>query len=273
MKFLQTYKLFEKSSLISIGVPYVVMQDIQKNYNISSDAQWEKVNKLSYENLFISICNDNIHIIFNDDDEYYIQNYILLNKDDFGSEEWKKSKKSKMTIGDVIDKIKTCTSYKIVSGNWNISKTPNNSQEKIEEITTNFKLDFINNFNKIVKKLYGDKANKISNDIIYNLRNVKKGITKDEIVDIFLKSTEKVKEIEYYKNKSKSNDPYNMSDNTIKSNSLAIFDEYLISFENSYSEKYDEYLNIPIMLKKYDRDKIIRAFIIYLYSGKMIELK
>jgi hypothetical protein len=272
MKFLQTYKLFEKSSLINIGVPYIVMQDIQKNYNISSNAQWEKINKLSYENLFISICNDNIDIIFNDDDEYYIQSYILLNKDDFGTEEWKKLKKSKMTIGNVIDKIKTCTSYKLVSGDWNINKKPNNPHQKIEEITNNFKLDFIKNFNKIVKKLYGDKANKISNDIINNLKDVKKGITKDEIVDIFLKSTEKVKEIEYYKNKAKSNDPYNMSDNTIKSNSLAIFDEYLISFENAYSEKYDEYLNIPIMIKKYDRDKIMRAFCYYLYSGALINL-
>lgn len=273
MKYLKIYKLFEKSSLISIGVPYIVMQDIQKNYNISSNAQWEKINKLSYENFFISICNDNIDIIFNDEDEYYIQNYILLNRDDFGSEKWKKSKKSKMTIGDVIDKIKTCTTYKLISGDWNINKKPNTPQQKIEDITNSFKLDFINNFNKIVKKLYGDRANKISNDIINNLKNVKKGITKDEIVDMFLKSTEKVKEIEYYKNKAKSNDPYNMTDKTIKPNSLAIFDEYLISFEDAYSEKYDEYLNIPIMLKKYDRDKIMRAFMIYLYSGKMIELK
>ena len=43
MKYLQTYNIFEKSSLTSLGVPNEVMVHIQKNYEIPSEIEWEKI--------------------------------------------------------------------------------------------------------------------------------------------------------------------------------------------------------------------------------------
>jgi len=39
MKFLQTYKLFEKTTLINLGVPFIVMKQIQRDYSFSDNSK------------------------------------------------------------------------------------------------------------------------------------------------------------------------------------------------------------------------------------------
>ena len=82
MKFLLTYKLFEKTSLIGIGVPYSVMQSIQRNYTISDDAQWKNlkykkdINLALHKiknNLIISVCSNKLFVLFSFNKEYYIE--------------------------------------------------------------------------------------------------------------------------------------------------------------------------------------------------------
>ena len=38
------------------------------------------------------------------------------------------------------------------------------------------------------------------------------------------------------------------------------------------SDKYKEYLNIPLMIERWSREKIFTAFAYYLYTKKTIEL-
>jgi hypothetical protein len=286
MKFLLSYKLFEKTSLIGIGVPHQVMQSIQRDYAISDDAQWRF---LKYKkdvttalhkpknNLIISVCDNQVLILFSYEKEFYIENYILTEKDDFGNENWIRAERNKSTITDMVKKIeKNCKSYELISGNWTheFSKVRKIRREEsdFEQITNDFKKDFAENFTKIVKRMFGRKANVITDIIVNHLKNVKKNITDDQIRDILFINVDRAKDVDILKKKQQAKDPYKLYSDIVKADSLTIFNEYLIRFEDEYSEKYKEYLNIPAMIEKWSRDKIMTAFMYYLYTGKLLEL-
>jgi len=57
-----------------------------------------------------------------------------------------------------------------------------------------------------------------------------------------------------------------------KYNSLPAIDEYLIRFEDGYSDKYDTRLNIKDLVDEFGRMKIETAFMFYLFTGKLKEL-
>ncbi len=286
MKFLLSYKLFEKTSLINIGVPYQVMQSIQKDYAISDDAQWKKLRYKKdvttslhkpKDTLIISICENEILILFSYNKEYFIENYIITENDDFGNIKWMRSNRIKTSLTDCLKKIeRKCKSYELISGNWHHEfrkvRKIKKEESNFENITNKFKQDFAKNFTNIVKRLYGKKSNIITDIIINHLKNVKEGITDEQIREILFLNVERAKEVDIFKNKQKEKDPYHLYNEIIRANSLTIFNEYLIKFENDYSDKYKEYLNIPIMIEKWGRDKIMTVFMIYLYLEKIIDL-
>ena len=286
MKFLLSYKLFEKTSLIGIGVPYSVMQSIQKDYAISDDAKWKT---LKYKKditsalhkpkntLIISISKNRLLILFSYDKEFYLETYILTEKDDFSNEQWYRVDRVKSNLTDITKKIeKDFKSYQLISGNWlhEFSGTRKIRQEEsdFEQITNDFKKDFAESFTKIVKKMYGRKANIITEIIINHLKNIKNNLTDQQIRDVLFLNVDRAKNIDMFKKVEKDKDPYKLYDKIIKTNSLTIFNEYLIRFEDEYSDKYKEYLNIPSMIEKWGRDKIMTAFMIYLYTNKLMEL-
>jgi len=286
MKFLLSYKLFEKTSLINIGVPYSIMQNIQKNFTISDDAQWRllkykkniaPVLRKSRNKLIISICTDKILIVFSYNNEYYVETHILIENDDFGNQKWQRQYRIKTTLTDVLKNIKRgCKSYELVSGEWshefyNIRKIKK-EEINFENVTNSFKIDFAKNFTKIVKRLYGKKANIVTDIIINHLKNVKDNISEEKIREILFINVNRAKEIDGLKNKQKEKDPYKLYNNIVMENSLTIFNEYLIKFEEEYSNKYKEYLNIPIMIEKWSKEKIFTAFLYYIYSNKLINL-
>lgn len=286
MKFLLSYKLFEKTSLINIGVPPIVMKGIQRNYAISDDAKWQSVKlksniasalKQKKNTLIISVCKNKIFITFSYNKEYYIETYILTENDDFGNEQWQRQDRIKTDLSDAVKKIERgCTSYKLTSGEW-LHEFSNRRKARKEEsifetITNSFKRDFAENFTKIVKRLYGKKANIITDIIVNHLKNVKQNLTDEQIREILYLNVNRAKDIDVLKKKQQQKDPYELYNDIVKSNSLTIFDEYLITFEDEYSDKYKEYLNIPLMIKKWSRDKIMTAFMVYLYTKKLIDL-
>ena len=285
MKFLLTYKLFEKTSLINIGVPHKVMKSIQKDYAISDDAQWGNIkykkdittlfhNKK--DNLIISVCENKIVILFSYDKEFYIENYSIIS-DDFGNEKWTKGNRIKTTLIDIVKGVdRGCKSYKLISGTWlhefsNVRKI-RKSENDFDSITNNFKKDFAKNFTNIVKRLYGRKANIISSIIVNHLKNVKQNLTNDQIREILYLNVDRAKQSDILKNKQQEKDPYKLYNDIIRADSLTIFNEYLIRFEDEYSDKYKEYLNVPIMIERWSRDKIMTAFMIFLYTEKLIDL-
>jgi hypothetical protein len=285
MKFLLSYKLFEKSSLINIGVPKYVMKLIQRNYSISDDAQW---GQLTYKkdittllrnqknNLVISVCENKINILFSYNKEYYTENYSLKS-DDFGVEQWIKSDRTITNLTDAVKEIgRSCKSYQLISGTWlhEFSKVRKirKAEKDFDSVTNNFKKDFAENFTNIVKRLYGRKANVITDIIVSHLANVKNNLSDEKIREILFLNIDRAREIDILKKKQKAKDPYKLYNDIVRADSLTIFNEYLIRFEDEYSDKYKEYLNVPIMIEKFSRDKVMTAFMIYLYTGKLMEL-
>jgi len=278
--------IFEKTSLINIGVPNSVMKSMQKNYEISSDAEWKllkaKRDIIKYlteptNNLIISICKDSIFVSFSYESEYYIETFELIEKDDFGNEDWKKLDRVKTTITDILSKIKRgCKSYVIISGGWlpeySSERKIKKSEIEFDSLTNQFKIDFAENFTRIVKNMYGKKADIVSDIIVNHLKNVQSNISDEEIREILFINVERAKNVDEFKKKSKDKDPYKIYSKIIMDNSLTIFDEYLINFEDEMSDKYKEYLNIPIMIENYSRDKIFTAFMYYLYTKKLMNL-
>ena len=286
MKFLLSYKLFEKTSLIGIGVPYSVMQSLQKNYALSDDAKWKPLKykkdvtsalHKQKDNLIVSICTGKLFVMFTHNKEFYIETYFLTEKDDFGNENWQRIDRVKDTITNILKKIeKGCKSYELISGDWTPEfygkRKIKKEESDFEQITNDFKRDFAESFTKIVRKMYGRKANVITEIIINHLKNVKKNITDEQIRDILFLNVDRAKNIDMFKKVEKDKDPYKLYNQVIKDNSLTIFNTHLISFESDYSDKYSEYLNIPIMIEKWSREKISTAFMIYLYCNKLIDL-
>jgi len=285
MKFLLSYKLFEKSSLTNIGVPKYIMKLIQRDYAISDDAQW---GQLTYKkdittllrnqknSLIISICDKKINILFSYNKQFYTENYSITS-DDFGNEQWTKSDRIITILTDAVKEItRDCKSYQLISGTWlhEFSKVRKirKAEDEFDSITNDFKKDFAINFTKIVKQLYGKKAGVIANIIINHLKNVKQNLTDGKIREILYLNVDRAKKVDVLKNKQQEKDPFDLYNNIIRVDSLTIFNEYLIKFEDEYSDKYKEYLNIPIMIEKFSRDKVMTAFMIYLYCNKLIEL-
>jgi len=234
MKFLSNYKLYEKTTLLSLGVPFIVMKQIQRDYSIKN-AEWEHIRykkdlikKLKNDNniLILSISKKQINIIFSYENEFYFESYIEFLSDDFGVSEWQKENRIKSNFKEISNMIFTrgFKSYKLKSGTWehefsNIRKMKQ-SNDNFDNTTIKFKNDFIKNYSKILNKI----------NIIYDFSN------------------------------------------NIKPNSLNNLDEYLIKFEDEYSTKYKEYLNLPMMIDRWSREKIMTAFMIFIQSGKLIKL-
>ena len=120
--------------------------------------------------------------------------------------------------------------------------------------------------------MFGRKANIITDIIINHLKNVKQNLTDEEIRDVLYQNVDRAKDVDKYKEKGKEEDPYKLYSEIVKADSLTIFNSHLISFESDYSDKYKEYLNIPVMIEKWGRDKINTAFMYFLYSNKLMEL-
>lgn len=282
MKFLLTYKLFEKTSLLNIGVPFPVMKSLQLNYAISDDAQWKTIKNVTTalrktkNTLIIATCENKLFVIFSYNKEYYIETYSFAG-DDFGHEQWQRVERIKTTLPNIKNYVnKDCKLYELTSGNWlhefsNVRKMKK-EESNFDKITDNFKIDFAENFTKIVKRLFGKKANVITDIINNHLKNVKDNLTDEQIREILFLNVDRAKNADELKSKQKSKDPYKLYNDIVRADSLTIFNEYLIRFEDEYSDKYQEYLNVPIMIERFARDKVMTAFMIYLYTEKLIDL-
>lgn len=285
MKYLLKYKLFEKSSLIYLGVPTDVMVDIQKQFAIPDDVQWKELTykkdlrtELSKgDNLFITVSENNVNIIFLVKNELYIDVYNFYQEDDMGDEYWDKDDRIQSTITDINKMIpRNAKIYKLLSNNWSYEgrakRRLKTSSIEFDDFTVKFKKEFADNFTRIIKKLYSKHSEVIQKLIIRTLITQSKDISPEEAKEILSLNIDKAKQSDFYRKQSQDKDPFKLQLNYIRDNSLTIFDEFLITFEDKMIVKYGEYLNIYELCKKYGREKIMTAFAYYLYSGKIMEL-
>jgi len=285
MKYILAYKLFEKSSLTSLGIENDVMVDIQKQFALSYDAQWKQ---LTYkkdlrtelrkeDNLFIALSENNIIVIFIVEGKLYVDNYKFYQSDDMGNEYWDKEDRIETNVTEINKEIpRNAKIYKLISGDWTYENRAKRrlkkSTEEFDDFTNKFKKDFADSFTNIVKKLFTKHANLIQNMIIRNLITQNKDISPEEAKDILSFNIDKAKHSNFLIKRGREADPFKLKVQYIRDNSLTIFNEFLITFEDKMTEKYGEYLNIPELCKRYSKDKIQTAFMYYLYSGKIMNL-
>lgn len=285
MKHLLKYKLFEKSSLTYIGVPNDVMVDIQKRFALSDDAQWKE---LTYkkdlrtelrkgDNFFITVSETNINVIFSINNSLYIDVYNFYQEDDMGNEYWDKDDRIESNVTEINKEIpRNAKIYKLLSGDWTYEgrakRRLKKSTEEFDDFTTKFKKEFATNFTKIIKKLYSKHSELIQRLVIKNLINQSKDISPEEAKEILSLNIDKAKQSDFFKKRSQEEYPFKLQLQYIRDNSLTIFNEFLITFEDKMTEKYGHYLNIHELCEEYGREKIMTAFMYYLYSGYLMNL-
>ena len=163
MKYLQTYNIFEKSSLTSLGVPNEVMKNVQYNYEIQSDANWDRIllkkdvkSELKKDEvaLFIEVNLKYIKVILNLGNDEYTQQYFFYDNSGWGGYDMRD--REDITRTQMLFGIRPESNiYKLDGDFQHRQKTQRLVQKemrKFDELTNNFKFYMLQNFNKIIQR-------------------------------------------------------------------------------------------------------------------------
>jgi hypothetical protein len=283
MRYLQTYNLFEKSSLTSLGVPNEVMKNVQYNYEIQSDAKWNRIvykkdvkEELQKDDvaLFIEINIKYIKVIINlGNDEYAQQKFMY---DDSGWGGYNIKDREDTTRTQILFGIRPESNIYKLDGTFEtrpkVQRMIQKEMKKFDDVTNEFKFYMLYNFNRIIQRIYGARYENVMRKIASNIKEVSVDATADEILQ-FLKDNKKMAEkAKDYENAKKDEDLLRIKDLEKQFNSLPVLDEYLINFEEGYSNKYYTRLTIKDLIDEFGRMKIETAFMFYLFTGKLKEL-
>ena len=283
MRYLQTYNLFEKSSLTSLGVPNEVMKNVQYNYEIQSDAKWNRIvykkdvkEELQKDEvaLFIEINIKYIKVIINlGNDEYAQQKFMY---DDSGWGGYNIKDREDTTRTQILFGIRPESNIYKLDGTFEtrpkVQRMIQKEMKKFDDVTNEFKFYMLYNFNRIIQRIYGARYENVMRKIASNIKEVSVDATADEILQ-FLKDNKKMAEkAKDYENAKKDEDLLRIKDLEKQFNSLPVLDEYLINFEEGYSNKYYTRLTIKDLIDEFGRMKIETAFMFYLFTGKLKEL-
>ena len=277
--------LLEKSTLPMLGVPNKVTTYIHKQFGLDPNTVWKEYykkpkikNKLQFKpSLFIQIGNEEI-VMFQSKEEsdnllhYYVDIYKLQGEDWGG--EWSKQDRRETSITNLMNYIVDTKNkiWKLTDGNYSTddynTRMQNKESEEFEDFTVDFKINLIKNFNALIRSSFGLKSNQVKDIILKNLANINKQLSLDDIKKILKSNVKKIKEFE---NETEKEDPYELKNIQLNENSLTIFDEYIIKFEEKYSDYLGELIFIKELVDKFGMQKIIRSFIYFLYNGKIIK--
>ncbi|MCK9446038.1 hypothetical protein M0Q50_04010 [bacterium] len=276
--------ILEKSSLTKLGIPNEVMKDIQINYEIPSNTQWEEISykkdlknelKKDEKSIYIEVSEQHIKVILNDYLTYKEQKYK------FDSSGW-----GNYEIGQIIDKTYTQTLkdiltkskiYKFQSDDIIsepiIKRKIKKELEDFDNKTDEFKISIIRNFNNIVKRIYDKKYSIVMKKIADNMSSIKPNVNADELLK-FLTDNKKLAELaKEYEVSKNDDDKLGLKKLEKQYNSLPIFDEFLINFEVLYTDKYNYRVTIKDLLDTFGLMQTQTAFLYYLYTGKIKDLR
>jgi hypothetical protein len=285
MIYLKPYNIFEKSSLTALGIPNEVMRNIQFNYELEPDSEWEKLGykkdlqkelKNNEDALFLEISVEYIKVIVNlGNDEYLTQSFTYDDKNwgTFQIGEREMITRTQLLImvdpKNIIYKLKG----DVFEERPKSKKLVQKEIKKLDELTNDFKYYILYNFNNIIKRIYGRRFDEVMKKIAKNISNVKEGATADEIL-AFLRDNKKLAEkAKEYEDAKSDEDILRIKDLEQKYNSLPVIDEYLIKFEVGYSDKFGTRLNIKNLIDTFGRMKIETAFMYYLYTGRLSDIR
>jgi len=287
---MQSYKLFlEKSSLSKLNVPQALIQIIQRNYEIPSDAEWKEIEfKMDLENiirnyqdyLFVEITNEQDKVkvygtYYNKGKKYFLDRFKL--ETDSWDENWIIEKREKLSMTQLLKNVQIKNNIYKLKDNYHFEYTEYIERKvelldsEFEDFTEKFKNMFMTSFNKILKKMYGSQAEIIKDVIIRNLAKLNvDGLNEENIREILDQNINLAKKSEFLKSKALEDDPMKLKSKHIQYNSLTIFDQYLFTFEDAVSNEHDEFWNIQDLCEKFTTEKVITAFMYFLYSGELL---
>ena len=251
--------LLEKSSLSRLGVPREVMQPIQKDFAIPADAEWDRITlKRDVEKIFregekelvLQIEIDAIKVFVSyftpSADKYFIDSYILEDIDWSG--EYNKLSREEVSLTQLLFQINARALLYHLKSPFSLIRQPKRQlikkEKGFEEFTIKFKEDFLRDFNSILKRIVGSKYNDARKEIQDKARQI---------------------EIENQMMISGLDDPL------AGPNSLTILDEFVMQFEDAYSDFFGERLDIQELSKHFSREKIMTSFMYFIYTGRLLD--
>jgi len=285
MKYLKTYDIFEKSSLTTLGVPNEVMRNIQYNYELKPNAEWQELGykkdlqkelKKNEKGLFLEIAQEYIKVIVNLGNDEYLEQYFNYDSSGWGSYnigDRDLKTRTQLLIGVDPKHLIYQLKGQIFEERPKVQRMVQKDIRDLDQTTNEFKIYVMENFNKILQRIYGRRFDDVMKKIANNIANIKPGATADEIFQ-FLKDNKKLAEkAKEYEQAKSEEDMLRIEDMEQKFNSLPAIDDYLINFEVGYSDKYNTRLNIRDLIKTFGKMMVETAFMFYLYSGRLMDMK
>ena len=269
----------EKSSLTKLGIPNEVMKIVQEIYKLPAKTKWTKIDTLkdfkremieSESSIYISINNRKVKIITNYNHELYLQMYVYSDVE-FGTYTiYPIEKKSPTQLLKMIlssDDIYKSDAINIIPPIAEIMVE--DEYKKFDKSTQDFKFDTIKNFNNIISRIYTIKYNDVINIIASNMSNLDNLVSQEEITEFLKNNDELLKISKEYDRIRRSEDYYRLKSIQKQHNSLTLFDEMLIEFEDMYSGFYGVRLTVPQLVTLYGYMKVQTAFIYFIYTKRI----
>ncbi len=256
--FLSNELLLEKSSLNKLGVPREVMQPLQKDFAIPANAEWEKIElKSEVENILrkgtkefiLQITKDSIIAFVSypsaRETKYFIDSYILV--EDSWNGEYVKQDREDVSLTQLLYHIESRTALYHLKSDFSLIKQGKRKlikkEKSFDKFTSEFKKDFLSKFDSILKRIVGSKYNDAKQEIRDKARQI---------------------EMENKMMLSGLDDPLSGP------NSLTILDEFLMQFEDAYSEFFGERLDIQELSNYFTYEKILTSFMYFIYTGRLL---
>jgi len=279
------FKLFEKSSLTPLGVPEEVMKEIQINFEIDSNARWAKMKlkkdvlyelKKDERQFFVQLEKKGNIFIFINDHQNYSKQYFKLETDGWGS--FRIDDREAITYNQLRYSVNINDDiYMLQSSDFKTKPKKERrlkaQTEELEKTTSEFKIYIMDNFNKIIRSMYGAKYKKVMNKIAENLSKISGNSTPDDILRFIENNKKLAQKAKEYENAKEEKDLKRIKELETQYNSLTIFDEKLLEFEDHYSNEFSYYVNIENLINDFGRMYIETAFMYYLYTNRFRELQ
>lgn len=258
-EYLNENILLEKSTLTNLGVPREVMQPIQKDLALSPNTQWNKIDykkdvvdllRKGTKNLFIQVAIKSIRIFVSYPSAkgtiYFVDKYLYEDTDWSG--EYVKQKREFKTLTQLVFEIDYKTNIYHTNDDFSIlnqgSRKMIKNEESFTKFTKNFKTDFLKQFDKILKRITGAKFKSAKGEILNKAKR------------IAIENKMLIKGL----------------DNPLAGpNGMSILDEFIIQFEDEYSNFFDERFDIQELSEHFTKEKTMTMFMYYIYSGKILD--
>jgi hypothetical protein len=275
--------IYERSSLTKLGVPKEAMQMLQNEYEIQYNANWIKIQskkdfilelKKSEIALYIQITLKFIKIIMNINNEYFVERY-KLNDDGFGGTYEKKERETSSITQLSTIPLNEGLLYKL-DGDFKYKpkkeRLVQKELNKLDRTTSDFKFYVLKNFNNLIRKIYGARHKEVIKKICDNLAKIGNDNKSDDIFNFLNDNKELAKMAKEYEMAKEDNDILRLTILDKKYNSLTNLDEFILNFEDLYSEEFNWRLNIKDMIDTFGLMRIETAFLYYLFTGKIKKL-